>query len=225
MKIRRNSFRRELPSEDTILARCISIIDLGMQKKPQFKNKIQHDIAISFELDEKMSNGLPFVQTRFYSLSLGDKAHLRRDIESWLGRKLTGEELDKDGFEMKSLLLQWAMVSIVHVESGGETYSNIVGITRPDKQTRARLESHKELPVNETIFFDLENSDDQVFELIPEWLQKKIEAREIEEDNEAEEYNEEEQAEQEAEQQSIFRDGEEELPVGEAIRKMKELNE
>ena len=165
-------FERELPPEDTILARCIWVIDLGTQHSDKFDKWI-HQVSITWELDEKMESGEPFVISRQYTLSLGDKASLRKDLEAWRGKAFTEDELSQ-GFDLKKLLLQWCMITVVYNVKDNKTYANIASIMRPDKNTRQVLSKYNKQPHNTPIYFEVEDWRDDTFQLIPEWLQNKI---------------------------------------------------
>src|SRR4051812_45284681 len=75
-------------------ARCTRIIDLGTQDG-EYKGKAKkiHKIMFAFESavlmgdDEGEYAGKPFLITTRYTASLGEKALMRKDLESWRGRK------------------------------------------------------------------------------------------------------------------------------------------
>lgn len=72
-----------------------------------------------------------------YTLSLGEKARLRKFLESWRGKKLSPDELKK--LDLETLLGKPALLQITHNVSGENTYANITsimalpkGMTAPD---------------------------------------------------------------------------------------------
>lgn len=67
------------------------------------EEKIQHKIIITWELAEKQADGEPFLVSKFYTLSLNEKATLRSDLESWRGKAFTEEEIS-DGFDIERLI-------------------------------------------------------------------------------------------------------------------------
>src|SRR5215472_15697436 len=85
---------RELAPPGSHIAICHMVVDLGTQ--PGGRYKARRQILISWELaDELRSDGQPFSISRRYGYSSDTKATLRQDIESWLGRVLTGADLGK----------------------------------------------------------------------------------------------------------------------------------
>lgn len=150
-------------------ARCYGVVDLGMQRR-EWSGEVnyKHIVRISWELpDELMSDGRPFSITQNYTLSLSDKANLRKDLESWRGRSFTEAELE--GFDLKNMIGVPAMVNVVHRESNGKTYAN-VGSVSP-------LPKGLECPpaVNDPLYFSLDEPGwEVIYKGLPEWLQNKI---------------------------------------------------
>lgn len=86
---------------------CAMICDIGTHKgEYQGKPTERHQVVVIWELDEKKTEGNfagePFQMSKFYTLSLGEKANLRKDLESWRGRQFTSEELQ--GFDLENLV-------------------------------------------------------------------------------------------------------------------------
>ena len=98
------------------------IIDLGTQKgdyQGQVTRKRQN--LITWELpNSKMETGefegQPFLISKFYTASLGEKANLRRDLVNWRGREFSPEELA--GFDHKNILGKCCMLSITANDKG-----------------------------------------------------------------------------------------------------------
>ena len=146
-------FRKVEPGN--YLGRLFSIVDLGTQTTEwEGVAKQQRKVMVTFELhgDDKNGpleiDGKPLVINKRYTLSLGEKATLRADLEAWRGKKLTDEELK--AFDLTKLLDKWAMVNVIHNEYKGKTYPNISGLSQVPSQI-------KEFPkgVNECLMFDL----------------------------------------------------------------------
>jgi hypothetical protein len=142
-----------IPAE-TMAAVCFDIWDLGMQNTG-FKDKdgndiIQHKVIIAFETSELIPDG-PYKGKRAcinkeYTLSLGEKANLRKDLESWRGVKFTPDELK--GFDIEVLVGKGCMLSILHGESKkGKVYPKIGGISKLMKGLSVMVpESKRSLP-------------------------------------------------------------------------------
>lgn len=140
---------------------CIAVYDLGMQEKVfNGESKVMHRCIISFEIDERIKggeyDGKRFVISKEYTVSLGSKSNLRKDLESWRGARFTAQELE--GYELMKVVGANALLSIVHTKSGDRTYANIEAIS-PLVKNMVKL----------TIETDTTN--------IPEWVKKKMDAR------------------------------------------------
>src|SRR6185436_8399648 len=100
-------------------AACYGIIDLGTHLNPVFGSE-QHKILVQWELPEVRGEferdgkklNLPRAVSKRYTLSLSEKANLRRDLESWRGRKFATQELA--GFDLRALLGVSCQLQIVH---------------------------------------------------------------------------------------------------------------
>lgn len=165
----------KLPPAGNFMARMYRLIDIGTQTTEWMgKKKMQRKIICMFELHGedndgqplKMNDGKPLIVSKRYTLSLDEKATLRKDLESWRGKKFTDEELE--GFNLEVLLGKFCMVSITHSSYEGKEYANISNIS----QVPAALKKLGEpAGVNETLVFTLEPFDQSKFEKLSEGLQ------------------------------------------------------
>lgn len=156
--------------EGTHLATCYMIVDVGTQKTIfNGAEKWIKKVVLGWELTgELMSDGKPFTITQRYTASLGSKAALRRDLDSWRGKAFTEEEAK--AFPLVNVMGKGCMLSIVHEESNGKTYTNIKTVMGlPKGTTVAPL-------VNSPVLFDLDEFDHDVFESLPSWLKTYINA-------------------------------------------------
>jgi hypothetical protein len=152
----------------THVARCYGIIDLGTQYSEKFGNW-SHKVQFQWELsNELMDDGRPLAISKKYTISLNEKANLRHDLESWLGRSITAKE-EKEGFALGSMLGAPCLLSIIHNESGGKTYANIAGVMSVPKGTTVPDQS------NPAISYDVENGRDAVYAKLPDWIKNIIE--------------------------------------------------
>lgn len=160
-----------------VAARATRIIDLGHQRT-EYKGEVKdsHKILIQWESEQLMEDGehagKPFLISQRYTASLSEKAVLRKDLESWRGRKFTPAELER--FDLKTVLGKPCMLNIVHNETGGKTYANISSIMPlPASMTAPKA-------VGDLIFFSFEDFDSATFAKLSENLQKTIsEAKEF----------------------------------------------
>ena len=121
---------KELPPAGLMQAVCVFVEDIGIQKTEyKGETKVQHKIVVVWEIDEneaKMDDGRRFMTSKRYTLSLSDKANLRKDLETWRGKKFTEEELG--GFDVEKLVGANCLLNIMHEENAGKTYANIKGV-------------------------------------------------------------------------------------------------
>lgn len=162
------------------VARCYSLIDMGTQLSDgQYGAKEQHKIRIGFEIfgDDDEGNPLtvdvdgkqmPLTISKTYTLSLHEKAGLRKDLAAWRGRDFTDEEAK--AFDVSKLVNAYCMVNVTTSENNGKTYTNIAGLT-PLPQA---LKNTKPAPVHEPVMFDLDQPDWEVFQHFHEKLQESI---------------------------------------------------
>ena len=80
---------------------CSFVEDVGVEHD-EINDKWSHKVVVMWELAEKMKDGRPFMLSKSYTLSLHEKATLRKDLESWRGKAFTDAELT--GFDLEKLL-------------------------------------------------------------------------------------------------------------------------
>jgi hypothetical protein len=108
---------------------CCDVVDLGVLKVSfGGKEKKQHKIYISWQIEEVMADNKPFLATKRYTLSLHEKSGLRKDLESWRGRPFSPEELE--GFDLEKLIGVPCMLSVVENRKDGKVYGNVTSIMR-----------------------------------------------------------------------------------------------
>ena len=151
----------------THVARCYGIIDLGTQYSEKF-GRWANKIMIQFELPaDRTDDGRTSIISKKYTLSLNDKASLRKDLESWLGRAVTAKE-ERDGFALGSMLGAACLLSILHGENAEKIYAYIAGVMSvpegivvPDA-------------VNPGVLYDIDNGEDAVYAKLPDWIKNLI---------------------------------------------------
>ncbi len=149
---------------------CYSIIDLGTRQGEYMgvKNE-RHECLIGFEVDELMTigdfAGKPFRVNRFYTVSLGKKANLRKDLENWRGRQFTDEELG--GFDPKNIIGKPCLLSIIRTDKGKTKIASISKL--PKNMVAPTL-------VNPTVYFNMQTRElnRPVFDALSEGIKKMI---------------------------------------------------
>jgi hypothetical protein len=160
------------------LARCYRIIDLGTQKATYKGDvKFQPKIMIQFEVhgeDEEgnklvTEKGEPLSISKNYTLSLGEQATLRKDLQAWRGVAFTPKELG--GFELKNILDKWAMITVTKdVGEDGKEYTNIANINPVPGAMRAQCKNGH----NEPKMYSISEHDEELFNTFGKRLQEKI---------------------------------------------------
>ena len=157
------------------MARLYSIIDLGHQSVEWAgESKIMHKVVFTWELhgdDDageplKTDDGKPLIVSKRYTVSLGEQARLRQDLEAWSNKKMSAE--DRKNFDLKSLLGKFCMVNITHSEDG--KYANISGISPVPAALRNKMPDG----VNAPVHFWLAEFDQTKYEALPKYYREKI---------------------------------------------------
>ena len=158
----------------THAAVCDMVVDLGKQKTSyQGEETIKHQIYIRWQIptervewkdaDNNKQEG-PAVIGKTYTLSLGEKANLRKDLQAWRGKPFTDEELR--GFDVSKLLGVAATLTVTHTEKNGRTYANVAslgglikGMEKPNVE-------------GDPVLYDGDNFG--AWERLPKWLRDKV---------------------------------------------------
>lgn len=162
------------------IGRCYSLIDLGTQLTTgQYGEKLQHKIRIGWELFGEDEQGqpltvdvdgkeMPMTISKSYTVSLHEKASLRKDLAAWRGRDFTDDEAK--AFDVSKLVGAYCMVNVTTSETNGKTYSNVAGLT----PLPGALKNAKPAAVHDHVLFDLDNPDMDVFSKLHDKLQEYI---------------------------------------------------
>jgi len=152
------------------VARCISLVDIGTHHgEYEGVANVRHQVIVRWELpNENITSGdyagEPFTVSEFYTLSLGEKANLRKVLTSWRGKEFTEDELK--GFDLKSILNKPCMVQVGR-----------------NKKDRAKVQAVMSLPkgmtvpdqVNPGVYFSLSEFDQGVFESLSDGIRGLVE--------------------------------------------------
>ena len=106
---------------------CVDVVDLGVLDVTwQGVTKKQRKVNVAWQLNEDRDDGKPYLVFKRYTLSLHEKAGLRKDLESWRGKKFTDEE--GRGFDIERLISVNCLLNVTHNQVGDRTYANVVSI-------------------------------------------------------------------------------------------------
>lgn len=108
----------------------------------------------------------PFVVSKEYTLNLGDKSNLRKDLESWRGRPFTEEELK--GFNIGKLIGAACLISVIHKTTAGGVYARVSTISPVVKGMAVPP------AVLDPIVYDVDSGKNEVFNSLPDWVKAKI---------------------------------------------------
>lgn len=127
--------------EGQFLAQCVDTIDMG-EKVEQYQGKppkIVPKAVLMFRTGETNEQGQCIDIGKEFTVSMGEKANLRKALEQWRGKKYTADEAAA-GVPLHKLVGQWALITVEHkVSGGGNTYGNITAIVGVPKQMQANL--------------------------------------------------------------------------------------
>lgn len=158
---------------------CNMVVDLGIQETTfQGKSKSQHQVYIrwevpdervTYEKDGKEIEG-PCSIGATYTLSLSEKANLRKILENWRGVPFTDQELK--GFDITTIAGKCCQVMVQHKTAGGKTYANVTGVMGISRDQKERARAAKsEVGV---IVYSLDDPDPELEERLPNWLREKL---------------------------------------------------
>lgn len=124
-----------------------------------------------FELPNELVEGTedPMTIGKEYTCSLSEKANLRKDLAGWRGRDFTEAELQ--GFDVANVVGQPCVLSVInYTKQNGSTGSKINSLSKLPKGSTCPPAVHK------PIVYEIEHGRNDVFQALPEWIRKKIEA-------------------------------------------------
>ena len=106
----------------------VDVVDLGiLQVSWQGVTKSQHKVNLAWQINENREDGKPFLVFKRYTLSLHEKSGLRKDLESWRGRKITRAE-EQTGVDLEGMIGQNCLLNITHNQVGDRTFANVSSV-------------------------------------------------------------------------------------------------
>jgi hypothetical protein len=162
---------RQIAPEGAYPARCYQIIDKGTTFDEKWGNK-KRKVQFLFELPTETAvfsedkGEQPFYVKGVFNLTMGEKASLRKFIESWIGKKLT--DAQAADFDITKLLGHPGMINIAHNGKEDRVYANIMGISPLPKGLTCPP------AINELLTYDTTEHNAEVFAKLPEFLQEDI---------------------------------------------------
>ena len=159
------------------LGRLYKIVDLGTQQGEwEGKATYARKMIFYFELhgeDDKgqplvNDDGKPLIVTKYYNASLGEKATLRKHLQTWLNLDFSKMP---EGFKVENILGKFAMINVTTYQKDGKTRASVEGLSA----VPAIVVKHG-LPegVNEISIFDLNKFDSAKFDALSDGIKKMI---------------------------------------------------
>lgn len=152
----------------THVATCYQMIELGtITTEFNGEKKEQRKVRITFELpNELMTDGRPLAMSKDFTLSMHEKATLRKTLEGWRGKAFTDDEAK--AFDVSTLIGKPCMLSVVHTAKGETTYANISSVSALPKGMPAPKQ------VNESFVLSYDAFDHNKFETLPTFVKDKM---------------------------------------------------
>ena len=154
---------REVPNAGMHNAVCLSLTDLGTHVDDKFGN-VRRELMLTFELEDRNSEGNRFVVSKFYTQSTHKKSNLRKDLEGWKG-KISDREAKE--LELESLLGEGAYLNTQLNDNGNIKIASISPLP-------ANIEKIK--PENDMVCFSIDDwpENEDLFESFSPFLKEKI---------------------------------------------------
>ena len=157
----------EKPEAGVYPAGCIQIIEMGTHTEADFNDKTKvkdvRKLKITWELNELMEDGRPFVVSWDGNMSFNEKSNLYKMLVSWRGKAFTEEEKCK--FELKNVLDKPCMLNVTITEKG---YTKVAGVMpMPKGMTLSER-------INPIIDFSIDMIGTETFTSLPNFVKDKI---------------------------------------------------
>lgn len=156
-------------------ARCVSMIHIGtINEIIQGTAKELNKVRLTFELPTELKvfkeeNGAqPYLLSKDFTLSLNEKANLRKFIDSWRGKGLTEDEAK--AFDITKLIAAPCLLNIIHkpAKTGTNVYAEIASVARLPKG----MVCPEQITPTTILSYDEWNQD--IFDSLPDFIKEKI---------------------------------------------------
>lgn len=151
-----NATTFQLPPVGAHAAKLIRIVDIGTQTGTyNGEPTIKRQCILTWELPlELMDDGQPYIISKFYTASVGEKANLTKDLTNWLGKAPKAPfTLD----DQKALLGKACQVIVSEKEGTGK--KSVSSVAPLPKGVTLPKDTH-----NPIVFFSLDAYDSEVYE-------------------------------------------------------------
>lgn len=169
------SSQKELIPAGNYIARCYQMLQIGTvteiingETKQMNKVRIGWELPTETRVFNEDKGEQPFVISKEYTLSLSDKANLRKMLASWRGKDFTEDQAKS--FDITVLLGVPCMLNVIHKLSkdGTKTYQEIGSVSPMPKG----IECPKQ--VNSNLLLEFDNFDYVIYDSLPDFIKDKI---------------------------------------------------
>jgi hypothetical protein len=169
---------RELIPAGNYIARCYSMIQIGTvteviegTPKTMSKVRIGWELPTETKVFKEERGPEPLVISKEYTLSMNEKANLRKALASWRGKDFTEEEAKK--FDVSKLLGASCMLNVIHKPAkSGKTYEEIGSISPMPKGVECPA------AINKPQVLEYDNWNEALFQSLPDFIKDKIKTSE-----------------------------------------------
>lgn len=170
---------RELIPAGNYIARCYQMLHIGtVTEVIQGQTKTLNKVRIGWELPTELkvfrqdAGEEPCVISKELTLSMHEKATLRKLLASWRGKDFA--ESEAKCFDITKLLGVPCMLNIIHKPSkdGLKVYEEIAGVSPMPKGVPCPPQ------INKTTVLDYDNFDYSVYNLLPDFIKTKVQSSE-----------------------------------------------
>ncbi len=173
-----NGKKRELTPAGAYPARCYQMIHLGTNKENiNGEDKMLNKVRISWELPTELKifdsekGEQPLIISKEFTLSMHEKATLRKMLASWRGKDFSEDECK--GFDITKLLGVVCMINVIHKQSKqGNEYADISSITPLPKGYECPPQ------INKNVLWEYDNPDFVLLETLPDFIKDRIKTSE-----------------------------------------------
>lgn len=171
-----NGVARELIPAGNYIARCYQMIEIGtvdefVMGKPVRAKKVRigWELPLETRVFREEKGEQPLVISKEYTLSMNEKANLRKDLKSWRGKDFTEDEAKS--FDITKLIGAGCMLNIIHkpkVSDPTSYYEQIAGITPLPKGIKCPPQ------INPTFVLSYDDFDQEMFNSLPDFIKTKM---------------------------------------------------
>ena len=168
--------QRELIPAGNYIARCYQMIEIGTVEEIIIgEKKTLRKVRIGWELPDELrvfnpeKGEQPCVISQEFTLSMNEKANLRKMLASWRGKDFTEDEARC--FDISKLLGVPCMLNIIHKPSkadASKVYEQIGSVSPLPKSVKCPDQ------INKTIVLSYDNFDWGLFDSIPDFIKQRM---------------------------------------------------